>query len=173
MARAVYLLRGINVGGRSVVKMADLRAIATGLGFEDVETYVQSGNLIATVDGPVGDAGERLREAIAASTSVAPAIASRTAAQMRSVVERCPFDDTDNVHVSFLVDGAHRMAPTVHPSDFEPEKWAVGGRQTYLLLPDGIGRSKLAAAFANGRFGAASTVRNWRTVSTIAARANS
>lgn len=166
------MLRGINVGGKASLKMADLREIATDLGFGDVETYVQSGNLIATVEGPAGDAGERLRESIAASTEVAPAVATRTATQMRSIVDRCPFDDTDDVHVSFLVDGAPRMAPAVHPSDFEPEKWAVNGRQTYLLLPDGIGRSKLAAAFAKGRQGESSTVRNWRTVTALATRAD-
>lgn len=168
MARAVFLLRGVNVGGRSALKMADLRAIALEQGMTDVETYLQSGNLVASVTGSPTDAAAALRQGIAAATSLDPGIATRTAAQLAAVVERCPFDDEDDVHVSFLLDGARRTAPTVHPSDFEPEQWAVSGRQTYLLLPGGIGRSKLAAALARGRGGAESTVRNWRTVTRLA-----
>ena len=74
-----------------MVKMADLRAIATEEGLRDVETYLQSGNLVATVQGSAVAAGAALRTAIATATGLDPAVATRTAAQMRDVVERCPF----------------------------------------------------------------------------------
>lgn len=164
----VFLLRGVNVGGRSVLKMADLRALARDVGLTDPETYLQSGNLVATITGSGREAAESLRAAIAGATKLDPAIATRRAHHLRAVVDRCPFEDTDDVHVSFLVDGATRAAPTIHPSDFEPEQWSVSGRQTYLLLPNGIGRSKLAAALTKGRSGAEATVRNWRTVTALA-----
>lgn len=164
----MFLLRGVNVGGRSVVRMAELRALAEDSGLRDVETYLQSGNLVATVRGSAATAGEALRSAIAGATGLDPAIATRTATQMRAVIDRCPFDQHDDVHVSFLVDGATRAAPTIHPSDFEPEQWSVSGRQTYLLLPNGMGRSKLAAALSKGRAGALATVRNWPTVIALA-----
>ena len=92
--------------------------------------------------------------AIAAAT-LDPAIATRTASRMRAVVDRCPFEQHEDVHVSFLVDGATSVAPTVHPSDFEPERWSVSGRQTYLLLPERHRPSKLAVALSKGRAGAA------------------
>lgn len=148
--------------------MADLRSLAADAGLTDIETYRQSGNLVASIAGPATAAGVALRAAIAAAGALDPAIATRTASQMRAAVDRCPFEDHDAVHVSFLVDGARRAAPSIHPSDFEPEQWSVSGRQTYLLLPNGMGRSKLAAAFAGGRAGAESTVRNWRTVTALA-----
>jgi len=168
MARAAYLLRGVNVGGRAGLRMADLRAVAADVGLTDVETYLQSGNLVATVAGSAPAAGEALRAALADATGLDIALATRTATQLRDVIDRCPFEDVDDVHVSFLVDGARRTAPTIHPSDFDPEEWSVSGRQTYLLLPNGMGRSKLAAALARGRSGAESTVRNWRTVTKLA-----
>jgi uncharacterized protein (DUF1697 family) len=168
VVRAVFLLRGVNVGGRSTLKMADLRALAESTGLTNVETYLQSGNLVATTRGSASAAGAALRAAVADATSLDPGIATRSASQMRAVVERCPFEQHADVHVAFLVDGATRIAPTVHPSDFEPEQWSVSGRQTYLLLPNGIGRSKLATALSKGRAGALATVRNWRTVTALA-----
>jgi len=163
----VALLRGVNVGGRASLAMADLRRIAEGCGFDDVATYVQSGNVVFRASGSGPAVTRALRSAIAAETSLHPEVAVRTAAQLSNVVDGCPFDDTANVHVTFLVDGATAAKPAIDPDDFAPEQFEVRGKQVYLYLPNGIGRSKLAQALSRGAAKTAGTTRNWRTVTKL------
>jgi uncharacterized protein (DUF1697 family) len=164
----VALLRGINVGGRTVLPMADLRRVATGCGFESVQTYIQSGNLIFTSSARAAAVAEQLELAIAAEGGPAPAVAVRTRAELSRVVDGNPYversTDPKQLHVAFAVRDAAPAA--VDPSElqrFAPEELTVSGAQTYLFLPNGIGRSKLAE-FLTRQKGAVGTVRNWRTV---------
>jgi uncharacterized protein (DUF1697 family) len=162
----VALLRGINVGGRSKLAMADLRRITEGCGYEDVRTYVQSGNVVFRAGGSAQEVGRRLRAALESQTGRESAVATRTAAQLGRVVDGCPFDDTASVHVTFLVDGAAKAAPpALDPPAFEPERFVTKGREVYLYLPGGIGRSRLAQALSRGNTDG--TTRNWRTVTTL------
>ena len=163
----VGLLRGVNVGGKTKLAMADLRRIAEDCGFEDVRTYVQSGNVVFRTGGAAAAVAQKLRSAIAAETSLNPPIAIRSAAQLAKVVEQCPFDDTANVHVTFLVEGAKGAAPKVDQEQFAPERYEVRGKEVYLYLPNGLGRSKLAAALSKGAAAADGTTRNWRTVTAV------
>ena len=162
----VALLRGVNVGGRKL-PMADLRKLAEECGFGDVQTYVQSGNVVFDGSGSASSVAKRLRVAIASATALDPEIAVRTGPQLANVVDDCPFDDTSCVHVTFLVEGAKATRPAIDPDEFAPERFAAKGRQTYLYLPNGIGRSKLAAALSKGKAALDGTTRNWRTVTTL------
>lgn len=163
----VALLRAVNVGGRTVIKMADVRDAAASCGFADVRTYLQSGNVLFPTSMPVAKASAALRQALTEASGHEIDVALRTAGQMTEVVEQCPFEDVDRVHVAFLIDGAEPTPPTVEPDAFVPERFAVRGRETYLYLPDGIGRSKLAAALSRGADARTATVRNWRTVTAL------
>ena len=69
--------------------------------------------------------------------------------------------------MTFLVEGAKRATPDVDAEQFAPERFAVGRREVYLYLPNGIGRSKMAAALGRGGAAADGTTRNWRTVTTL------
>lgn len=92
----------------------------------------------------------------------------RTLDELADVVDANPFtgraSDPKQLHVTFLSDQPEHV--DLDPAAFAPEAWALGDRVTYLYLPDGIGRSKLAARLARGA-GATGTARNWRTVTTI------
>jgi len=170
----IGLLRGINVGGRARLTMADLRATAEGCGFTDVRTYVQSGNVVFRANGSAKKVGSALRSAIATATELDPAIAMRTARQLTTVIEQCPFDDVANVHVAFLVDGVPKEAPEpkLDAAALLPEEFAVRSRETYLYLPNGLGRSKLAEALTRGKSTHHATMRNWRTVTALATMAD-
>ncbi len=174
MARSqvlVALLRGVNVGGRSSLKMADLRTLAADCGFDDVETYLQSGNLLFRTGSSAPTASAALQAALQEATGRDVAVATRTAPQLAAVVERCPFDDVASVHVAFVVDGARPRAPDIDPAAFVPERFEARGRETYLYLPNGMGRSPLAQALSKGARAADGTVRGWRTVTALAERA--
>jgi uncharacterized protein (DUF1697 family) len=168
----VGLLRGVNVGTGTKLPMADLRAAAEGCGFTDVRTYVQSGNVVFRTSGSGAAVASSLRAAVReVAPHLDPAVALRTATRLQAVVDGCPFPDPAKVHVTFLVEGA-RPRPLPEGLDrFAPEAVVVHGREVYLFLPDGIGRSKLAAALTRGGAGAEGTTRNWRTVTALLAMA--
>ena len=87
----VALLRGINVGGRSMLPMAQLRALAEECGFEAVRSYIQSGNLVFTSPDPAADVAARLEAAIAAAGGPAPRAAVRSRDELAAVVAGNPY----------------------------------------------------------------------------------
>ena len=164
----VALLRGINVGGRSKLPMAQLRALAIECGLAEVRTYIQSGNLVFASPDPAAAVAGRLEATIAAAGGPAPRVAVRSRDELAAVVAGNPYleqsTDAKQLHVAFLVEGAD-PAPLdeLDLPGFAPEELTVRGRETYLYLPNGIGRSKLAEALSRPKSTDA-TVRNWRTV---------
>ena len=166
----VALLRGVNVGGKNKLPMAELRAIAEGCGFEQVRTHIQSGNLVF-------EAGERtsalvaaeLHEAIAAATGLEPNVIVRTAAELSAVVTDNPFrrrgELPEHLHVLFADDEANLQLPDL--TQHAPEEASVSDCDVYLLLPSGVGRSKLADELTR-KLVPTGTLRNWRTVTKLA-----
>lgn len=168
MARYVALLRGINVGGHRKVRMEDLRAWTAAAGGRDVATYIQSGNVVFThAARSARTLAADLAAAIAKASTFAIDVVVRTADEWAQVIEGQPFAGApaEHLHVAFL--GAAPPADalaTLDPARFAPEAWRLVGRELYLYLPNGMGRSKLAAAIARPKALAAATARNWRTV---------
>ena len=178
MPTHVALLRGINVGGHARVVMADLRRLCEHLGHREVRTYVQSGNVVFESGETDTDMlATELAGRLATELGFAPAVVVRTAGEIADVVAANPFPDAADVdpttvHVAFLSaqptdPGAYAVDATAHA----PEQVVVGDRVLYLYLPDGIGRSRLAADLTRRRTGVEMTVRNWRTVGRLLAMA--
>lgn len=170
----VALLRGINVGGHRKVRMSDLSTWCSGIGCEDVRTYIQSGNVLFTHGSLSGTELERALEvAIAAQTGFDVKVMVRTAQEMKVVKEREPFPGADPAFLSvgFLREKPAREAVAkLSRTDWSPEEAAIIGREIYLHLPNGMGRTKLGQAL--DRLGTPVTVRNWRTVLTLTGLAN-
>jgi len=161
----VALLRGVNVAGHGKVKMGDLRRVFEGLGYSDVSTYIQSGNVIFTGDASVGS----VERAIAAELGMNVVVVLRTLAQLKNVVRRNPFADADasKVHVGFMA--KRPGAAAVRALDlerFRPEDVVVVGSDVYLHLPNGMGRSKLPD-YVGRQLEAPITFRNWNTVTKL------
>lgn len=166
MPAFVALLRGINVGGNRQLPMADLRALCTMAGCERVTTYIQSGNVVFTHPTLAPDALEAALElAIEEATGWAVPVLVRTATELAGIVRDNPFP---GVEPTKLLVGFLRAAPTsdqltaFDPDGYAPERYVVVGREVYLHLPDGAGRSRLLPALPLLRPPA--TARNWRTV---------
>jgi uncharacterized protein (DUF1697 family) len=90
MARYVALLRGINVGGNNVIRMADLRACLEADGFDDVRTYIQSGNVVFTASGSAATLTARLERTLSEEFGYEATVAVRSARQLRAIVEAAP-----------------------------------------------------------------------------------
>jgi uncharacterized protein (DUF1697 family) len=188
MTRYVALLRGINVGGRNKVAMADLRQIAESLGHTEVATYIQSGNLVFTNtgdsaigDNAIGDSAiglaDALEQEIARSLAVRPAVVVLSRADLTQVIADNPFPGESNpkaLHAFFhrepitdetiaAVSAAEQRAQAKGSRD----EAAVVGCTLFVRTPDGLGRSELAAQLARSVTKTAGTARNWATVNRL------
>jgi uncharacterized protein (DUF1697 family) len=166
----VLLLRGINVGGKNLLPMKELVRLVSGLGGREVVTYIQSGNVVLRAEPAVAaELPARLREQLQAGFGLSVPVVMRTAEQLRQVAEGNPFlaagDDPASLHVYFLGErpGAERVAG-LDPERSPGDRFVVQGREIYLSLPSGMGRSRLTNDYFDGRLGTVSTARNWRTV---------
>ncbi len=169
MPSHVALLRGINVGGRGRVAMADLREVVASLGYEDVATYVQSGNVVFTAEAPDAAA---LEAAIAKRLDVSPAVVVLSREELEQVVARNPWpDERDGKHLHVVFTAGEPDADVVAAAQ---EKAAGGdearivGGTLYMHTPNGLGRSKLAAELSR-RGPKDGTARNWTTVTKLLA----
>jgi uncharacterized protein (DUF1697 family) len=168
--RFVALLRGINVGTGRKLLMADVRTACARAGATEVETYIQSGNIVLTHAGPAATLASDLEARFSKIAGFTVPVVLRTATEWKKVVSGNPFDaEPDHLHVMFL--------PAKPPADalakvdlatFEPECCELIGRELYLHLPNGMGKSKLAVALSRAKPLAAATARNWRTVMKLA-----
>jgi len=167
--RLVALLRGINVGRAKRVAMADLRAAVEGLGYRDVKTLLNSGNVVFTAPRAAPrDAAARIEKALATGLGVSSRVTVLTAAEVAAAVAECPLlevaGDPSRLLVAFLRDPADR--PKVEPllaQDWAPDALAVGTRVAYLWCPEGMIDSRLAEAVGRA-LGDGVTTRNWATV---------
>jgi uncharacterized protein (DUF1697 family) len=169
MPTHVALLRGINVGGRNKVAMADLRDVVTSLGYADVATYVQSGNVVFTADAPEAGA---IEAALQKQLGVSPAVVVLSRKQLEQVVAANPWpEETDGKHLHVVFTAGKPDADVVAAAQ---EKAASGdearivGGTLYMHTPNGLGRSKLAAELSR-RGPKDGTARNWTTVTKLLA----
>jgi uncharacterized protein (DUF1697 family) len=174
MTVMVALLRGINVGGRGTLPMADLRAIAEGLGHTDVRTYIQSGNVVfRTRSRSTTSVASAMAEAIAAGSDVMTPVVVRTADELVAARDADPFvargEDTTGVHLTFFGGGAPDPGDL---SSYAPDTAVAVGGEMHLFLPNGLGRSKLAADL-DRKLAPGGTTRNWRTLTALIEMATS
>jgi uncharacterized protein (DUF1697 family) len=166
----VALLGGVNVGGRRL-EMAALRATAERCGFADVSTFIQSGNVIFRSRKAAKAVTAALHDAILEDSGIDTRIATRTAAQLRTVVAANPFldrsDDPTKLSVTFLFDGAAPTLAVLDPAVYAPDEVSVVGDEAYLHTPNGLGKSKLVPAVMK-KLGLAGTTRNWRSTQKLA-----
>jgi uncharacterized protein (DUF1697 family) len=172
VARQIVLLRGINLAGRNRIAMPDLREALAGAGFEDVQTYVQSGNVVLTSKVKPEQTARRCEKLINERYGLDVKVVVRTRDELARVVENDPLADVakdpKRYQVSFLDgeidDEAVRRLEAVRA---EPERLVVDGREIYAWHPAGVARSKLWALLAGKGLGVTATARNWTTVTKL------
>lgn len=178
MERRIALLRGINLGPSRRVSMPELREVLTGLGYGDVRTLLQSGNVVLDSDAPPDRLARDLEEAISTGLGLQSAVVVRTRDELADVIARDPFGglvtEPKRYQVTFLASEpdpgiAERAQAVALPS----ERVVVDGREIYAWHPEGVARSKLAALLADRRLGVTATARNWNTVTKLLELADS
>ena len=170
MITVVALLRGINVGGKRLL-MKDLVRLCTSLGFLNVRTYVQSGNVVSeSRSSDSAKIASVIQEGLKAEFALDVAVLVRDSSEVGRVVAQNPFAkrDPSKLHVTFL----SARPPNIPRNEIDDtaddhEEYSLSGREVYLFLPGGYGRSKLSNAFFEKVLKVSATTRNWRTVTSL------
>ncbi len=180
--RHIALLRGINVGGNTMIKMEELRAMLEALHFENVASYINSGNLaFDSVSSPHISKGETLE--IDLSNQIEAAIQNtfgrsipvivRKQRQIQTILESNPFtgqfESHKEMHVLFLKEEmpADKQQQLL-ASQTKDERFTIHGREIYCHLKLGVANSLLGKGFIEKKLNIAVTARNWRTVEKLA-----
>jgi len=171
MANRIALLRGINLGSTNRVSMPELRALIEELGHTDVQTLVQSGNVVFTSRAKPATLETQLAEAIEEKLGVTSKVVVRTRDELAAVIDANPFpipDDPKMLHVTFL-DGEPDAAAVeaIEQADDDPDQATFAGREIYILYANGMGRSELAKRLGKAKLGVTATDRNWNTVTKL------
>lgn len=167
------LLRGVNVGGNNKVPMATLRELAVGLGYTEVATYVQSGNLVVTAKTrKPAEVEKAVADALRSELGVDVAVMVRSRDELATVIAANPMPDAveepSRYVVSFLAGAPDpAKADALDRDEFDPERFELGDRCVYFWHPEGVGKSVMAKAPWDKRLGVRGTGRNWRTVVTL------
>ncbi len=172
--RCVALLRGVNVGSRRVA-MADLRALAEGLGFTGVRTVLNSGNLVFTVPRAGATHQARLAHALLQELGIDTPVTVLTARELGAILAENPFGGIATNPSRYIVSVPHRLAERrrlvpLTRERWTPEAFALGKRAGYLWIPNGVIESRLAKAVERA-LGPLVTSRTWSTMQKLHALA--
>jgi len=178
MNQYIALFRGINVGGNRSLPMRELVELLAGLGLQNIQTYIQSGNVIfETAERDTAQLARRISQAVEHKRGFGPEVLLLETADLENAVASNPYPQGESnpktLHVFFLA--SDPPAPDLKKLEsikLEAEHFTLKGRLFYLYAPEGIGRSKLAAGIEKA-LGVPATGRNWQTVCKVLEMAKS
>lgn len=176
MPKHVAFLRSINVGGNNRVPMAPLAAMFRDLGHSDVQTYIQSGNVVfrpgVEATDPALDLA--LEAAIQRTFTLSIRVVTRSHAELAAVLAHNPYPDCppeQSMVVLLRAPPTPAQVANLDPQRSPPDVFTVHGREIYASCPNGFAKTKLGLDWFERKLGAVGTARNWRTVGVLAGMA--
>ena len=177
MSVYVALLRGINVGAQHRMNMAELKQTLMEAGFEKIQTYIQSGNVLFSAEGAEETLRRNLEETVEKRFGFQVPAVLRTAEEHASILRNCPFSPeeaqaaeetsgVESLHAAMMLAPLSREAEDTLAAVPGGDRFAARGREVYFLLENGVHASKLVAKFL--KMDAHNTLRNWKTVKALA-----
>ena len=170
MSRYAALLRGINVAGHNMLPMKELVPMFEAVGCTDVESYIQSGNVVFAAPATLA---RKVPELVAAKIKgrfrYDTPILVRSAAALAQVAASNPFlagvAPSNGTYVAFLANApAKALVDALDPNRSPPDAFAVRGTEVFLHYPNGAGRTKLTNVYLESKLATIATSRNWRTL---------
>lgn len=170
----IALLRGINVTGQNKIPMADLRALCAELGWRDVQTYIQSGNVVFVAGAPAERLEAELEAGITRRFGLRIAVIVRDTAAWRAYLAANPFPEASRAEPNRVMLALSKAPPRPDAAAKLGERAAAGerieqvGDALWVHYPGGAGTSKLSPTLFDRLAGSPVTARNWRTVQKLA-----
>jgi uncharacterized protein (DUF1697 family) len=178
----IALLRGINVGGKNMIKMAELKDTFEAMGLSRVQTYIQSGNVLFESDEEEEPLRKHIEHEIEVNFGFSVTVVLRTAEELKRIAANCPFSEEEvseaeassegeSLYVSFLLEELSREGiERLKAFESESDKYRIEDREIFLLFRHSIRNSKLANNLQ--KLEVPATVRNWKTVNKLVALAS-
>ena len=162
------MLRGINVGGQKTIKMDGLISLYEGLGLKNVNTYIQSGNVMFSSDSnDIPHLQHLISQAIKEHYGYDVPIQIRTHEQLLTLIDNCPFDTSDMGHIFVTLLSScpsETAVSTLQKFIVAPEQLVIIKDNVYLYCPHGYRHSKLSNNLLESKLQVSATTRNWRSV---------
>ncbi len=179
METVISILRGINVSGHRLIKMADLKVLYEKLGYKEVVTFIQSGNVIFKSDKKASDLAhaEAIEKTINKKYGFDVPVITRSIEEWGKTLKGNPFlkqkdVDLERLYVTFLSEKPEpTLVKSIRTLDYSPEEFAVVGKEVYLYCPVGYGNSKLSNGFFESKLKVIATTRNWKSINKLYALA--
>lgn len=165
----IAILRGINVGGKRKIRMIDLKSLCENLGWKDVETYIQSGNIIFNSDNQNSDLEETLESAIKEKYGFDVPVIVRNSEELQISIDNNPFFNQDaeinQLHLTLLKKKpTQEKSAEIQTQSYEPDKFKIVGKDVFILCVGKYHKSKLINNFFERKFNTGATTRNWKTI---------
>ena len=174
MKKYIAMLRGINVSGQKMIKMTDLKTLLTDLGLKQVETYIQSGNIVFQYQyQPERTLEKMIEDKIQDHYGFQVPTMVRTPDAFQYVVDHNPFlkdtdKDTKRQYITFLSEKpAEEQIKALETVNYEPEEYVLDERTIFFYSPNSYGRAKMNNNFFEKKLKVKATTRNWRTVNKL------
>tara|TARA_R110002050_G_scaffold20248_2_gene57399 strand:+ start:263 stop:793 length:531 start_codon:yes stop_codon:yes gene_type:complete len=169
MQTYIALLRGINVGGHKKLKMADLKLMMEGLGFQNVNTYIQSGNVVFSASEEKG-LSEKISKEIANKFGYEVPVLVKTTEAITKILKDCPFKEEKKVEAYFMLFASSpkkELMETVNEINYPNEEFVLTKDCVYIYFGNGYGNAKLNNNFFEKKLMVTATTRNYRTLSKL------
>ena len=163
MKTYIVLLRGINVSGKNKLPMADLRNLLNELGFQNVKTYIQSGNIILTSDESKTTICKKIKDGIATKFGYDVPVITRTISEWKKAIKNYPFPTENEKIVGFSFLNKVPEATTIDIKNIGEDKYKIDNDVVYLNCPSGFGKTKLTNNSIEKKLNVIATTRNLRT----------
>ncbi len=171
MQTYIALLRGINVSAQKMMKMTELLALCQGLGFANVKTYIQSGNVVFQTENlDIPEIERLIADKITEEFKFTVPVLVKNTTEWLGILQNNPFvnerrEDPTKLHVTLLAGEPDptRLA-TIAPALYAPDEFRVVENVIYLFCPNGYGRTKLHNNFFESKLKLNATTRNWKTM---------
>lgn len=172
MTRYIAILRGINVGTGRKVPMADLNVLLAKLGLKNIQTYIQSGNVVfeLVVEESISSLEERLHRSVSETFGFDIPVLVRTSEEVAQCVATNPFlrnkdKETEKLYLTFLkVQPDFFLLEKIKEFDFSPDRFEISGKEVFIYCENGYGRTKITNDFFEKKLNVKATTRNWKTV---------
>ena len=173
MKKFIALLRGINVSGQKKIKMSELKSLLEKAGFQDVITYIQSGNLIFSSNEKSGEKlVKKISSEIKRRFGFDVQVIILTLKEIEYTLKNNPFikrkKESERLYVTFLSNiPSKENLQKLNSIDYSPEEYKVDRNLIYLFLPNGAGKAKLNNNLFENKLKVDGTTRNWKTIKTL------
>src|SRR5208337_4185366 len=170
----IAILRGINVSGHFMIRMHDLKTKLEVLGFQNITTYIQSGNIIFNYE--ITDQNELsglIGNNILQNFGFNVPVIVRNVTEIKAVIENNPFvndrkENIDRLHVTFFSRSPDpEMSRKISVLNFNPDEFIVNQDHAYVFCPNGYGNTKINNQFFENKLNVTATTRNWKTVNQL------